>query len=38
MDKAAGRRLVGRFLATLLPSRRDLIMKRMAGTAGAARH
>jgi TetR/AcrR family transcriptional regulator, transcriptional repressor of bet genes len=37
MDKAAGRRLVGRFLATLLPSRRDLITKRMAGTAGAAR-
>ncbi|MGF1627847.1 MAG: TetR family transcriptional regulator C-terminal domain-containing protein [Kiloniellaceae bacterium] len=34
MDKAAGRRLVGRFLATLLPSRRDLIMRRM--TAGKA--
>lgn len=31
MDKAAGRRLVGRFLATLLPSRRDLIMTRMDG-------
>jgi AcrR family transcriptional regulator len=34
MDRAAGRRLVGRFLATLLPSRRDLIMRRM--TAGKA--
>jgi len=31
MDKTGGRQLVGRFLATLLPSRRDLIMERMAG-------
>jgi hypothetical protein len=35
MDKAAGRRLVGRFLATLLPSRRALIMKRMGGAKAA---
>ena len=31
MDKAAGRRLVGRFLGTLLPARRDQIMARMGG-------
>ncbi|MGF1593070.1 MAG: TetR family transcriptional regulator C-terminal domain-containing protein [Kiloniellaceae bacterium] len=36
MDKAAGRRLVGRFLATLLPSRRAQIMKRMGETGSAA--
>src|SRR3546814_4569184 len=35
MDKVAGRRLVGRFLATLLPSRRAPIMERMAGVANA---
>ena len=29
MDKKSGRALVGRFLATLMPSRRDLIQKRM---------
>ncbi|GAB4391591.1 MAG: TetR family transcriptional regulator C-terminal domain-containing protein [Kiloniellaceae bacterium] len=31
MDKKAGRALVGRFLATLIPSRRKLIEKRMGG-------
>jgi len=31
MDKASGRRLLGRFLATLLPSRHDRIMARMGG-------
>jgi TetR/AcrR family transcriptional regulator, transcriptional repressor of bet genes len=36
MDKAAGRRLVGRFLATLLPSRRAQIMERMGGAGTAA--
>lgn len=35
MDKAAGRRLVGRFLATLLPSRRAQIMNRLAGALPA---
>lgn len=33
MDKAAGRRLIGRFLATLLPSRRTQIMDRLAGVS-----
>lgn len=33
MDKTAGRRLVGRFLATLMPSRRAQIEERMAGLA-----
>lgn len=36
MDKAAGRRLVGRFLATLLPSRRAQIMDRLAGATTRA--
>ncbi|WP_340116797.1 TetR family transcriptional regulator C-terminal domain-containing protein [Pelagibius sp. 7325] len=31
MDNAAGRRMVGRFLATLLPARHDQVMARMAG-------
>ena len=31
MDKTAGRQLVGRFLATLLPARRAQIMARMSG-------
>lgn len=31
MDNAAGRRMVGRFLATLLPTRHDQVMARMAG-------
>lgn len=31
MDKRAGRELVGRFLATLLPARRTQIMERMTG-------
>lgn len=36
MDKTAGRRLVGRFLATLLPSRGEQIMQRM-GSGKAAK-
>jgi AcrR family transcriptional regulator len=36
MDRAAGRRLIGRFLATMLPSRRPQIMDRLAGASAVA--
>jgi hypothetical protein len=36
MDTAGGRRMIGRFLATMLPSRRAQIMDRLAGASAIA--